>query len=141
MKMYATITLLILALVSWAWSAESNATTVVSNRLTEAQMIAIAERFAAADSNCWQTVSNVLLYVRADTNQQLRTIQVDATHRTVCFRENLIPCDGPVTTVSVTLREDGSLDKIEKKVQSEWPPVIPLPSQKGKDNRQPGVGR
>lgn len=139
MRRLLTILLATIAFSSCVWAKDTNATTTASKKLSERQLLALAERYARGDSNCWQTVSNVLLYVRADTNQQLRTVQVDTRRRTVYFRENLIPCDGPVTTVSVTLREDGSLDKVEKKVECEWP-VIPLPLQKERDNRQ-GVGR
>lgn len=94
--------------------------------LTRAVLLNLAERYAIADEDCRDAVTNILLYVRADTSQRVRTVDVSVDKRTVRFVENGIPYDGPVTTVTVVMNENGTLASINKDVRYPCRPE-PLP--------------
>jgi len=121
MKAFIVVGIVVLMIGTISCVLQTDNTIHIADKreLSDSELIDRASAFGAADTNCAQLVTGAVQCARRFPDLEARVIKVLSQKRTVVFIQNRIPCDGPMTAVTVVLNEDGSLKTITKDVV--WP--------------------
>lgn len=110
MKMKQTICLFVLSFASVA-TAEPQVAPAETN--ARSNLLAVARKYALEDPKCRAFLSAISSDPQVNTNRPLETVDVHEATRTVRFIHNRIPCDGPMHTITIILKPDGTLRAAE----------------------------
>lgn len=96
--------------------------------LTEEQFITLAQGYALRSDKCKKFREEISQHFTSRADGRTSRVVADLTSHTVTFTRNLIPQDGPVFTVTVLMKADGSLLDLDMQVQAPntvpaWAPV------------------
>ena len=95
--------------------------------LSRQGLINAARTHALQSEQCKAFLDDISSRFSVDTDRPLSQVEVHEPTRTVRFIHNLIPQDGPMFVISVQMKDDGSLLKLDTRTDSPntIPAVIP----------------